>query len=253
MNNVLFVGESWSVTSTHTKGFDSFTTTEYAEGGAALLDALDTSDFDVTYMPCHVAAKSFPATREALDEFDVVLFSDIGSNTLLLPAPTFLKGQQTPNRLDLIRDWVADGGGFGMIGGYMSFQGIEAKANYRSTSIADILPVEMEIGDDRVEAPQGVVAMATRSASESPSSAIIAGLEDSWPPLLGYQKFSARAGSTVVAAFDSDPLIVTGAYGSGRTMAYASDIGEHWAPKEFTEWSGFGEIWRRSAGWLAGA
>lgn len=250
MTKVLFVGESWSVTSTHTKGFDSFTTTDYQEGGAALLDALDTDGFDVTYLPCHVAVKSFPSTREELSEFDVVLFSDIGSNSFLLPAPTFLKGRATPNRLDLVRDWVADGGGFGMIGGYMSFQGIEAKANYRLTAIADILPVEMLVGDDRIEMPQGAVAAPLPTSGDAAS--ITAGLDAEWPALLGYQRFTPRADSTVVASFGSDPLLVTGTYGSGRALAYASDIGDHWAPSEFTSWSGFGQIWRESVSWLAG-
>lgn len=246
MTTVLLVGESWSVTSTHTKGFDSFTTTAYAEGGGALLAALDTEEFTLTYMPCHTAVTSFPSSRTELDQFDVVLFSDIGSNSLLLPAPTFLHGQRTPNRLELLREWVFDGGGFGMIGGYLSFQGIEAKANYRSTAIAAILPVDLEIGDDRVETPQGAI------ASSTSYSTITAGLDGEWPVLLGYQKLTPRAGTTVVASFDHDPLIVTGEYGSGRTLAYASDIGEHWAPQEFTEWTGFGQLWRESVSWLAG-
>lgn len=246
MTRVLFAGESWSVTSTHTKGFDSFTTTNYEEGGAALLDALDTDGFEVTYMPCHVAMTSFPSTREELDAYDVVLLSDIGSNSFLLPAATFLLGKRTPNRLDLIRDWTVDGGGFGMIGGYMTFMGIEGKANYRNTSIADILPVDMELGDDRVEAPQGAIA---RNVESSP---ITAGVDHTWPALLGYQKFTARDGATVVASFDADPMLVTGLFGQGRSLAYASDIGPHWAPEEFTAWSGFGQIWRQSVKWLAG-
>ncbi len=38
-----------------------------------------------------------------------------------------------------------------MIGGYLSFMGIEAKANYKNTVLADVLPVTMLDGDDRVE------------------------------------------------------------------------------------------------------
>ena len=40
MPKVLFAGESWTVHSIHQKGFDSFTTTEYAEGGGWLKQAL---------------------------------------------------------------------------------------------------------------------------------------------------------------------------------------------------------------------
>ncbi len=41
-----------------------------------------------------------------------------------------------------------------MIGGYLSFMGIEAKANYKNTVLADVLPVTMLDGDDRVEKPE---------------------------------------------------------------------------------------------------
>ena len=61
-----------------------------------------------------------------------------------------------PNSLELIREYVAKGGGFMMIGCYLSFIGIEGKANYKNSVLADVLPVVMMDGDDRVEKPQGV-------------------------------------------------------------------------------------------------
>ena len=54
--NILIAGESWTVHSIHQKGFDSFTTTEYAEGVQWLRDALDLAGYDITYQPAHVAA-----------------------------------------------------------------------------------------------------------------------------------------------------------------------------------------------------
>ena len=39
--HVLIAGESWTVHSIHQKGFDSFTTTEYAEGVKWLREALE--------------------------------------------------------------------------------------------------------------------------------------------------------------------------------------------------------------------
>ena len=247
MTRVLVAGESWSVTSIHTKGFDSFTTVDYQEGGAALLEALDAGGFDVTYMPCHVAAKEFPWTIEELASYDVVLLSDIGSNTFLLPADTFIRGRKTSNRLAVLRDWIRGGGGFGMVGGYLSFQGIEAKANYRGTPLAEVLPVTLEAGDDREESPEGVTAHLTGS------HAITAGLDASFPPLLGYQRFVPKPSAEVLAAFeDESPLLVVGDVGAGRTLAYASDIGPHWAPEEFTDWGGFATLWRQSVTWLAG-
>lgn len=246
MTRVLVAGESWSVTSIHTKGFDSFITVDYQEGGGALLAALESGGFDVTYMPCHVASKSFPWTAEELADYDVVLLSDIGANTLLLPADTFVQGRQMSNRLEVLRDWVTAGGGLGMIGGYMSFQGIEAKANYRTSPLAAVLPIVMELGDDRRESPQGVSA---HLVGEHP---ITTGVDARLPILLGYQRFEAAPTATTLASFDDEsPLLVVDEVGDGRSLAYASDIGPHWAPDEFTSWSGFSTLWQQAVSWLA--
>lgn len=87
----------------------------------------------------------------------MVILSDIGSNTLLMPNDVFLQGKSFPNRLRVLRDWVREGGSLMMVGGYLSFQGIEAKANYKNSPLAESLPVLMEDGDDREETPEGAV------------------------------------------------------------------------------------------------
>lgn len=246
MSRVLLAGESWSVTSIHTKGFDSFTTVEYAEGADALLAALRSAGHHVTFMPSHVAARSFPATADALAAYDAVLLSDIGANTLLIPPDTFARGVSNPNRLEALSEWTLAGGGLAMIGGYLSFQGIEAKANYRNTVLAALLPVEMEWGDDREECPQGV------RPEVGAAHPIVEGLERRWPALLGYQRLSARPEATVAATVGEHPLLTVGEAGAGRTLAYASDIGPHWAPPAFTDWPGFATLWDRAVRWLAG-
>ncbi|MDP9778524.1 putative membrane protein [Nakamurella flavida] len=249
MARILFAGESWSVTSTHAKGFDTFTTTHYAEGGDAIIAAWRDGGHEVTYQPSHVAATEFPTTVEELDQWDVVVLSDIGSNTLLLPASTFQGGRKHGNRLTALRDWTLGGGGFAMIGGYLTFQGIEAKANYRTTPVADVLPIVMEIGDDRVERPDGVRPVIT---GEHVTVDGLAGVGEELPELLGYQRFVARPGASTLMTVDDEPLLVVGEAGRGRTLAYASDIGPHWAPTEFTDWPGFATMWQRAATWLAG-
>jgi uncharacterized membrane protein len=182
---------------------------------------------------------------EELSPFDVILLSDIGANTLLLPGSTFIKGESNPNRLSVIKDWVEKGGGFAMIGGYLSFQGIDAKANYRNTPLAQMLPVEMEIGDDREETPQGSKLRVVKSHQ------ITEKVDTESPELLGYQRFTAKSEAEVLIQINDHPFLVVGKYGEGRVVAYASDIGHHWAPPSFTGWSGFREIWVNSINWLA--
>lgn len=244
---VLIAGESWTVHSIHQKGFDSFTTTEYAEGVQWLRDALQAGGWEVTFQPSHVAATDFPFDARALSVYDCVMLSDIGANTLLLHPDTFKKSQVLPNRLDAIRDYVRQGGGLVMIGGYLTFQGIDGKARYRGTAVEEALPVLMEANDDRVERPEGVAPRV--AAKDHP---IVRGLEASWPSLLGYNRFQAKADGTVVATAGEDPLIVAGSFGKGRSVAFASDCGPHWAPPPFVDWKGYAPLWQQIANWVAG-
>jgi len=244
---VLIAGESWTVHSIHQKGFDSFTTTEYAEGVRWLKAALEAADREVAYQPSHVAARDFPDTAEDLSAYDCVMLSDIGANTLLLHPDTFVRSKPLPNRLQAIRDYVANGGGLVMIGGYLTFQGIDAKAQYAGSAIEEALPVTLHRHDDRVECPQGVTPVV---ATAHP---IVDGLEGPWPDLLGYNQIVPKAGATVLVTVGDDPLIVAGSFGKGRAVAFASDCGPHWAPPAFVEWSGYQRLWGQIANWAAGA
>jgi uncharacterized membrane protein len=148
--------------------------------------------------------------------------------------------------MESIRQYVENGGGFVMVGGYLTFQGIDAKAQYASTPVEDALPVTLMYGDDRVEAPQGVTP--TVDEAEHP---IVAGLPASWPNLLGYNLLEPREQATVVASVGTDPLIAAWEYGQGRSVAFASDCGPHWAPPTFVEWVGYARLWQQLVGWAA--
>jgi uncharacterized membrane protein len=243
---ILIAGESWTVHSIHQKGFDSFTTTEYAEGVHWLKNALEAGGWEVVYQPAHVAARDFPMTAAELAGFDSIILSDIGANTLLLHPDTFVRSKVLPNRLESIRDYVANGGGFIMVGGYLTFQGIEAKGQYAGSAAEEALPVRIDRFDDRRECPQGVD---PKIAAEHP---IVAGLSGAWPALLGYNRLTAKDDATVVATVGNDPLIVAGTHGKGRSVAFASDCGPHWAPPPFVEWDGYATLWQQMADWSAG-
>jgi len=244
---VLLAGESWTVHSIHQKGFDSFTTTEYAEGGGYLIAALEQAGWDVTYQPAHVAARDFPETAQELAQYDVVILSDVGANTLLLHPDTFAKAEKRPDRLAAIRDYVQNGGGLIMVGGYLTFQGIDAKAQYAGTAVEDALPALFQRCDDRVERPAGVIAQTVMS--EHP---ILKDVPADWPALLGYNRASTRDGAEVIAEVEGDPLIAAAPYGKGRGVIFSSDCGPHWAPLEFVEWNGYAPIWANMAAWAAG-
>ncbi|WP_434582303.1 glutamine amidotransferase [Carbonactinospora thermoautotrophica] len=241
---VLVVGESWIKHTVHLKGFDSFQTTEYEEGAGVFLGALAASGFEVTYLRAHEISGRFPRAREEIDRFDVVLISDVGANSFLLADETFLRSERTVNRLALLADYVQRGGGLVMVGGYMSFSGIDGRARYKMSPLASVLPVEMLDHDDRVEVPEGVV-----PSVEVPGHEVLGGTPAEWPILLGYNRLVAKPGSTVVARVGEDPLLVVGDAGSGRTVAFASDLAPHWAPPEFLNWAYYRQLWASILRW----
>jgi uncharacterized membrane protein len=231
----------------HQKGVDHFTTTAYGEGHQWLSEALTAAGFEVEHIPNHLADRNFPMTPEELLAYAAVILSDIGANTLLLHPDTFTKSEQRPNRLESIRAYVEMGGGLVMVGGYLTFQGIEAKARYAGTPVEDALPVTLRAVDDRVEAPQGVTPRVVDSGHP-----IVAGMPLEWPTLLGYNQLLARPEAATVAVAGEDPLIVAWEYGRGRSVAFASDCGPHWAPPGFVEWDGYARLWGQLARWVAG-
>lgn len=243
---VLVAGESWMTHSIHVKGFDSFTNSSYHEGGDVMLTALRDGGMDVTYQPSHIAANTFPDSVAALGAFDAVILSDIGANTLLLPDRTFARSERSGNRLLALADWVRGGGGLLMVGGYLTFQGIEGKAAYHGTAVDDVLPVALSPTDDRQEHPEGAV-----PETVEPNHPVAAGLRD-WPALLGWNRATARDDAQVIARVAGDPLIALRHVGAGRSAVFASDCGPHWGPPPFLAWPGYAPLWRNLMLWLAG-
>jgi uncharacterized membrane protein len=247
--NVLLVGESWVSAATHYKGWDSFSSTTFHLGAEPLVKALKGTSFRLTYMPAHDAATGFPFERKGLEGYDAIILSDIGANTLLLHPDVWLTGKTTPNRLKLIRDWTADGGGLMMVGGYFSFQGIDGRARWRRTPVEEALPVECLPYDDRIEAPEGIIADIVDSHHP-----IVAGLPGPWPALLGVNEVIVKPGAKVIARLPAEmgghPLLVTGRHGKGRTLAWTSDIGPHWLPEPFVKWKGYKTLWTQALDWL---
>ena len=64
----------------------------------------------------------------------------------------------------MIEQYVKDGGGFFVWGGYLSFTGLSGKGFYKNTPIENLLPVNLMETDDRVEVPEGFL---PRSLSEN--------------------------------------------------------------------------------------
>lgn len=242
---ILLAGESWTSLGLHLKGFSIYTTGGYEEGGRPLIEALEGQGHAVTYIPNHLVPSQFPNSVDGLSVYDLIVLSDIGADTFLLHPDTLTKSLKRPNTLKVMAEYVANGGGLLMVGGFMSFSGFGGNACYHNTIFADVLPVKMLGHDDRVECPEGI------NPAVTGDHAILSGTGPAWPHFLGYQRLIAKEGSDTLLTADADPFLVVGSYGEGRVGAFASDCSPHWGSPEFVGWEHYARFWSQLAGWLA--
>ena len=244
---VLFVGESWGVIETHIKGFD------VVDLGRIELDwandvfkAIKECGFEMVRLQSQVAQNNFPETLDELQQYDVIILSDIGSNTLLLDSEMMFKGVKKPNRLKLLVEYVKQGGGLIMFGGYLSFSGIGNKARYGMTPLAEVLPVTMLNYDDRIETPEG--AFPTILLKDHP---VMNGIEGDWPAHLGYNRIKAKPEAQEIAVIEgSDTFMAAMECGQGRTFAFAADCVGHWS-YDMTQWEHYNTLISNIIRWTA--
>lgn len=246
MKNILICGESYVGHTVHIKGADSMTTSGYFENVGWLRQALEDGGYRITYMPSHIVLSDFPDTVDKLKAWDLLILSDIGANSLLMTTPSFRQGLPMPDRCQAVRQYVHEGGSLLMIGGFMSFTGIEGKARYGTTVVADVLPVLLLPYDDRVETSAGSVPVITQ-----PDHPVFQGIEGEWPYFIGYNKTLAdpRRGQ-VLATIGGDPFIAVGGFGKGRGAVFTSDCAPHWGSPKFLQWAHYGRLWCNLAAWL---
>lgn len=241
---VLLAGESWMSYTTHVKGFDSFYTSTYETGEKWLKAALESGGYEVNFMPNHLCTEQFPFTLDELKEYDLVILSDIGANTLLLPTPTFTKSIKMPDRCKVIRDYVIDGGALMMIGGYLTFSGVDAKGKWQDTAVQEILPVGVLSVDDRMEHCDGIRPETIKQHE------ILNGIDEEWPEILGYNKTTVKEEAELIATVGNDPFIAVANYGKGKSLAFTTDCAPHWVPEEFCNWKHYNTLFCNMADYL---
>lgn len=243
---VLFVGESWTATTTEVKGFNNFSASKYETGLGWIDKAIEEAGYEFVYMPNHIANDHFPFTMEELSEYACVILSDVGADTLLIPTGTFYAGKVFPNRCQLLKDYVLQGGGLLMIGGYMTFNGIGGQGKWWATPVQDVLPVQLLTCDDRMEHCEGIVPEVVDAGHP-----ILKEIEGPWPHLLGYNKSSLKDGAELVMTVGGDPFVVAASYGEGKTAVFSSDCSPHWAPQEFCDWKYYDVLFKNIVDYIA--
>lgn len=175
-------------------------------------------------------SKSFPATREDLYRFDVMLISDV-------PVGNFSNDQ-----MQWVVDWVNErGGGFLMGGGYTTFD----VGNYDQTPWERIIPVDMlAYGAGFMEKPFPIrIPDAVRNhplwhVSDDPDENNRA--LNAHPIFTGMNRVKRAKPGAIVLAVRADtegdePVIAAQSYGRGRSIAWLPDPNGGWA-RNYVKW-----------------
>lgn len=245
---ILVCGESCFTYTTAIQGLDTITSIAYEEKVCWLRNALREAGYEVEYLASHLVANKFPICSESLSKYDLVILSDIGSSSLAMPDASYRNGELVADRFQLIVDYIKDGGGLVMVGGFMSFTGYEGKARYGMTPLADILPVDLLPFDDRVEMSSGAIPEIVDVNHE-----IFEGFSKEFPSYMaGYNKTLPNfSKGQVIALINGDPFIAVGEQGKGRVVAFTSDCAPHWAPESFLKSNAYKILWKNIADWVS--
>ncbi len=183
----------------------------------------------------------FPATRQELFAFDVLIFGDV--------AATFVGAE----RISWIRDFVREGGSLIFISGRQ-----HAPAEYHATPLAEVLPVEFAAVKFAVsdrERTQAYVPVLTRSGERAEMLALADTPEESsraWLNLPGFywnypvQKLRPGAQALLVhpkqkAGEQPMPVVAAHYYGKGQVLFMATD--ETWRWRTNAGEKTFGRYW----------
>jgi uncharacterized membrane protein len=190
-----------------------------------------------------LAPYEFPNDAEhnfQMARYDVIFIDDVANGYRTFPRAMGAR----------IREFVRNGGGLIMAGGYNSFSGQQAydgitHGGYGPTPIADALPVRIQKTDDCVRKKVKVGAI----DAEHP---IAAGLDwSSIPPVLGYNRVTAKSEARVLARLEgNDPFLVVWQFGKGRAVAVTTRSARDWG-SEFKKWVYYPRFWGNVIRWAS--
>ncbi|MDE0482280.1 MAG: hypothetical protein OXI67_06875 [Candidatus Poribacteria bacterium] len=210
--------------------------------------------------------KFYPDSKDTLFNFDAIIFGNV-------PASEFTRAQ-LENTVEFVR---TRGGGFLMLGGTRSLGNSEVTGSYLNTPIAELLPVELELGalppsvpslpPSQMPRAEGFKLQLTTEGKTEPLMELADNSSESlqrWnklSELFGYSKVKrAKAGATVLAEHPSDQnefgkrvLIATHNFNAGRVMVFTPNNSAPWQLGMPSEDDSNERFWRQVAKWLTTA
>ena len=211
----------------------------------------------------------YPTSKEVLFDYDAIIFGNIASSKFTR--------QQLENTVDFIR---TRGGGFLMLGGKYSLGNHNMEDSYINTPIAQVLPVELELGTPPAPSPPirrfatppqrgrqpSTPGYALQLTGEGKADPLMALADEPRENLMRWAKLTlasynrvrrAKAGATVLAVHPADRnefgnriLIATHNYNAGRVMVFTPVSSWDWQMNMPHEDDSHERFWRQTAKWL---
>jgi uncharacterized membrane protein len=184
-----------------------------------------------------------------LDWADVIIFGDIETKCLMLHPDFFNRNKWQgkyvtfPDRFEILKDWVKEGGHFHMLGGWYSFGGEIGKGGWGRSVFHEVLPVVCKEGDDLIESTSGYP---VRALSDH---RIIEGISfEQIPPILGFNETQLREGAEAILEIQFNgkwyPLLAAQEYGNGKASAFTTSASPHWGIN-LVKWDKYNQLWRQ--------
>lgn len=216
---------------------------QWIDANHFIIEALESSRFP-SFIVEHRPPPPPPPTLEngyqyeelEFDKFDVVIFSEVWCSHF------------TDDQLEDLEEFVEDGGGFIMFGGWGGYGGRPPYGGWDGSIVEKILPVKIQSNDDAVD--MDFKMKPKRKLLRHP---IIHKLN--WrkmPPLHGYNNVKVKKRGVLLAvnSVNKAPILVVGTYHKGRVVAFTSNPAGGWG-MDFVEWSSYDEFIRMMVAWSA--
>ncbi|WP_018628634.1 glutamine amidotransferase [Niabella aurantiaca] len=221
--------------------------------GERLTEALE-QQADVTPLSNWELYRLEPGKLEAyLQGSEALIISDVEAKCFHLYPSFFDRARREkkivtfPDRIAVIKEWIQSGGGLMMLGGWLSFSGVQSRSGWGRSVLQEALPVNCLLIEDLVESSAGFTAEVVK-----PDHPIAKGLAwDSFPPIFGYNEVTVKNEADVIVRVKETghPLVVAGEYGQGRVFTYMSDPAPHWGIN-FELWESYNDFWLQAYNWI---
>jgi uncharacterized membrane protein len=191
--------------------------------------------------------------EEYLDQSETLIISDVEAKCFHLYPSFFDRARREnrvvtfPDRLKVINEWIRNGGGLMMLGGWLSFSGVQGRSGWGRSTLKDTLPVDCLLIEDLVESSEGFTVEVM-----APEHPVVKGLPwDKFPPIFGYNEVAEKPNGEVLVRVKETghPLVVVGEYGEGRIFTYMSDPAPHWGIN-FELWEAYDAFWQQAFNWV---